>query len=163
MGGVPRQNAPMTEQPYVYGGVRALVELHDKHLRSFVGTWKRASAEGLRLPPTKDQHCATLDAMLRHVLGAARHYLVWVCEQAGLEDPGVAPTPDDVAASPDAYVEHLLGCWDRPLRGLDEKTTDQGEYASAWGTRYCIDGMLEHAVMHPIRHEHQLTRAQAPA
>ena len=30
------------------------------------------------------------------------------------------------------------------------------EYASEWQTRYCIDAMLEHAVMHPIRHRFQL-------
>jgi hypothetical protein len=30
------------------------------------------------------------------------------------------------------------------------------EYPSRWQTRYCIDAMLEHAVMHPIRHAFQL-------
>ena len=29
-------------------------------------------------------------------------------------------------------------------------------YASAWGVDYCIDAMLEHAVMHPLRHTAQL-------
>ena len=29
-------------------------------------------------------------------------------------------------------------------------------YTSNWGVNYCIDAMLEHAVMHPIRHEFQL-------
>ncbi len=30
------------------------------------------------------------------------------------------------------------------------------EYEAPWKIRYCIDAMLEHAVMHPIRHRFQL-------
>jgi hypothetical protein len=30
------------------------------------------------------------------------------------------------------------------------------EYRSRWQTLYSIDAMLEHAVMHPIRHAFQL-------
>ena len=30
------------------------------------------------------------------------------------------------------------------------------EHLSRWKVTYCIDGMLEHAVMHPIRHRVQL-------
>jgi len=32
----------------------------------------------------------------------------------------------------------------------------QPEYLAPWKTKYCIDSMLEHAVMHPIRHHFQL-------
>ena len=57
----------MTES-YVHGGARALVHLHARHLRSFVETWKRAKATAGALPATNDPDCASLDAMLRHVL-----------------------------------------------------------------------------------------------
>ena len=33
---------------------------------------------------------------------------------------------------------------------------DTSEYPSEWQTLYSIDSMLEHAVMHPIRHTFQL-------
>jgi hypothetical protein len=29
-------------------------------------------------------------------------------------------------------------------------------YSSRWGVNYCVDAMLEHAVMHPERHRFQL-------
>jgi hypothetical protein len=39
---------------------------------------------------------------------------------------------------------------------VTDEQLDKGIYPSRWGTEYCIDAMLEHAVMHPIRHEFQL-------
>ena len=146
---------------YVYGGVRALVQLHERHLRSFVGAWTRASADGVVLPPTDDPTCESLNAMLRHVLRAARGYMVWICGSLTLEDPGIREVPDDLDPSLEPYVDHLLDRWDGPLRTLDQRAADQGTYPSSWGTEYCIDAMLEHAVMHPLRHEFQLERARA--
>ncbi len=142
---------------YVYGGVRALVELHATHLRSFVEAWKRASAAGLEMPSTDDEACATLEMLLRHVLGAARGYMVWTCGVLELDDPGIDKVPDELTDL-DTYVDHLLERWDGPLTGLTQKQADRGVYPSSWGTEYCIDAMLEHAVMHPIRHERQLER-----
>lgn len=153
----------MDEEAYVYGGARALVQLHETHLRAFVAAWKRAHAAGLTLPASDDADCSSLGAMLRHVLGAARGYLVWVCECLGLPDPGIAPVPDDVEEALDAYLDHLLARWDGPLYGLDQKTADRATFPSRWGTVYCIDAMLEHAVMHPIRHTLQLERALGEA
>lgn len=153
------------EPRYAHGGARALVTLHARALRSFVVTWRRARAAELVMPATEDPDCATLDAMLRHVLGAARGYMVWMCEQLGFKAPVIEPVPDDVPddveGALEAYVEHLLEGWDGPLVALQPEAADRPAYPSRWGTEYCIDAMLEHAVMHPARHEHQLERLLA--
>ena len=39
---------------------------------------------------------------------------------------------------------------------VSDEQLETPEYPSRWQTRYCIDSMLEHAVMHPIRHAFQL-------
>jgi hypothetical protein len=36
-------------------------------------------------------------------------------------------------------------------------------FPSRWNVHYCIDAMLEHAVMHPIRHTFQLQELLAKA
>ena len=43
-----------------------------------------------------------------------------------------------------------------PLQEIEEKHFHSPCYQSRWGVDYCIDAMLEHAVMHPIRHVFQL-------
>jgi uncharacterized damage-inducible protein DinB len=143
---------------YTSGGARALVLLHERHLRSCVDTWFQAKDAGVTLPETKDPSYESMEEVLRHVLRAARGYMTWICKQLDLPDPGIEPTPeaDVIAEKARDYMEHVLERWRLPLAGVTDAQLDKGIYKSRWGTEYCIDAMLEHAVMHPIRHEFQL-------
>ena len=145
--------------PYRSRAVRAMVLLHEEHLRRFVQTWRLALVVSVTLPPTADPNYASLGALGRHVLIAAGGYLVWTCEVLRLPDPGVRPAPDAIAIVRDAdsYMEHVLERWGaEALREVSDEQLETPEYPSRWRTRYCIDSMLEHAVMHPIRHSFQL-------
>ena len=136
-----------------------MVLLHEEHLRRFVQTWRLAVTTSVSLPPTADPSYSSLGALGRHVLSAAGGYLVWMCEVLTLPDPGVRPTPDATAIvhEADDYIEHVLERWrTAPLRDISDEQLEAPEYPSRWRTRYCIDSMLEHAVMHPIRHAFQL-------
>ncbi|HUI56652.1 MAG TPA: hypothetical protein VLY04_16865 [Bryobacteraceae bacterium] len=82
-----------SDLPYRSRAVRAMVLLHEEHLRRFVQTWRRAMALPVSLPPTADPNYASLGALGRHVLSAAGGYLVWMCEVLRLPDPGVRPAP----------------------------------------------------------------------
>ena len=143
---------------FKYRGARAMILLHEKELRRFVDTWRRAKTSGAKLPKTDDPDYASYDALLRHVLGSSRGYLTWSCEKLGLPDPEVEPAPDVgiVDQRCDQYLAHLLSRWQDPLRDVAGERFDRPEYPSRWGVPYCVDAMLEHAVMHPIRHRFQL-------
>ncbi|MBM3263808.1 MAG: hypothetical protein FJY97_10350 [candidate division Zixibacteria bacterium] len=148
----------MTRDQYLYCGAYALVTLHERHIRSFLHTWKQAADTRLVLPPSGDPNYASLEDLLKHVLRASRGYMVWICEKLSLPDPAIDPPPEtaEIAAKADAYLEHLLERWRAPLTGLTEERAYKPAFTLRWGTDYCIDAMLEHAVMHPVRHEFQL-------
>jgi hypothetical protein len=135
-----------------------MVLLHEEHLRRFVHTWKAALARSVILPPADHPAYASLGALGRHVLSAAGGYMVWMCEMLALPDPGISPAPNaaDIVREADEYLEHVLERWRAPLRDVADDRLETPEYPSRWKTRYCIDAMLEHAVMHPIRHAFQL-------
>jgi len=153
----------MTTSSYQYGGAKALVALHDLHLRRFLDIWRRADNLELELPATSDPSYVSREALLVHVLGCAARYLTWICEQLQLPDPGLEenPNPKDFVARSVVYMEDVLAAWEGPLQGLTEDEADSKAYTSRWGTPYCVDAMLEHAVMHPIRHSHQLEELMA--
>ncbi len=132
--------------------------LHDEQLRHFLDTWKRAKATSVVLPVTDDPAYVSLDTLLRHVLGAARGYMTWMCEMLELPDPQIRVTPDagELSAEADSYMEHVLEKWRAPLQDVPDDRLETPEYPSRWKTKYCIDAMLEHAVMHPVRHAFQL-------
>jgi hypothetical protein len=135
-----------------------LVLLHDEHLRRFFQTWQRARVANVILPVTEDPAYLSLDTLGHHVLRAARGYIVWICEMLQLPEPDIRAAPDASAMSREAesYLEHLLESWGAHLQSVRDGQLDTPEFRSRWNTLYSIDAMLEHAVMHPIRHAFQL-------
>lgn len=143
---------------YKYNGARSLVLLHDKYLRLCIQTWREAKRLNIKLPVTDDEDYISLETLLRHILRAARGYMTWMCDKLNLPDPEIeqAPEPDSVEMKCDEFLSHLLEKWKIPLAEIEEEKFHSPTYTSRWGVDYCIDAMLEHAVMHPIRHEFQL-------
>lgn len=149
----------MPELPnYRYRGARALVSLHDQHLRRFLDTWRIAKLTDVELPQTEDPTYASLETLLGHVLNCARHYMVWMCEVLELPDPEIEEQPEAEAVEDEAevYLEHVLERWRSPLAEVPEERFHRPSHTSKWDVEYCVDAMLEHAAMHPIRHRFQL-------
>lgn len=135
-----------------------MVLLHERCLQEFVQTWRLFKSSGVALPETPDPDYASLDALLRHVLGSARSYMVWMCEKLELADPEIRPVPEQAAIEAEApsYLEHLLDRWKIPLADVPEEAFFDRTHPSKWNVPYCFDAMLEHAILHPIRHTFQL-------
>lgn len=137
---------------------RALVLLQERHLREFVEVWRRARAADLALPDTDDPSYASLDALLKHVLTASRFYVVWTAELLDLDDPAIDRPAEDALddASIDRYLDHLAAGWRSALVHARPEAMESETRGTPWGSTFDADGMLEHAVMHPIRHTLQL-------
>lgn len=148
----------MNDITYKYNGAKALVALHEVHLRSFYKTWLQAKQVGLKLPVTDDPYYKSLDTLLYHLLRSARGYMLWMCKQLNLPDPKIdeAPLPEIVVNKAESYIDYLMDKWKYPLKDVPSELFEDKVYKSNWDVDYCIDAMLEHAVMHPIRHEYQL-------
>ncbi len=153
-----------TLPPYSYRGARAMVILHEQHLRAFLPVWKKAKKLKSPLPKTKDTDYASYDHLLHHVLRAARGYITWMCEKLELPDPGIplAPEADVVAKQAEAFLDLVLEKWRKPLANTEESKF-YVMHKSRWGMDYCVDSMLEHAVVHPIRHIFQLEELMGAA
>lgn len=147
---------------FKYRGARAMVMLHDYHMREFLDTWRAFKASGASLPQTEDTDYVSEYTLLVHALRAARGYMTWMCQQLGLPDPQIRPTPgaDEIEAQAADYLHHVLEQWQKPLVDVEEDRFGE-VYKARWGVDYCIDAMLEHAVMHPIRHTFQLKELMA--
>ena len=141
---------------YRYGGARALVRLHERHLWEFWATWCEARNAGVQLPETQDPNYASLEALLHHVLQSARGYLQWICTQLELPDPGIdrAPLAERAPDEAAAYLGHLLERWRDPLHDVPREAFRKPVQQALTATN--VEAMLEHAVMHPIRHTFQL-------
>ena len=143
---------------YKSRGARALVLLHEKHLRQCLEVWKQAKAASVKLPETDDENYRSLETLLRHILDAAGDYMVGICRDLELPDPEIKPAPSVgvIKTEAESYLEHVLERWRLPpTEVVDERLEPPPELYTP-GMPYWIDAMLEQAVMHPIRHEFQL-------
>ncbi len=142
---------------YKYRGAGALVLLHERYMREFVAVWRIAKVNAIVLPQTDDESYQSLETLLLHPLRSAKSYMDWICEKLELEDPGINEAPElkVVESEADTFVEHLLERWRLPLVHVEAKRFGE-VYTTKWGMPLPIEAMLEHAVMHPIRHTFQL-------
>ena len=143
---------------YASRAARALVLLQEQRMREFVATWRRAITAEIALPTTDDPDYASLDALLRHVVGASRFYVTWVAEKLGLPDPEIRSLPKGPIGDAElgAYLEHLEERWRAALADADPAEMESQSWNAPWGAPFTADGMLEHAVLHPERHAFQL-------
>lgn len=144
---------------YKSRGARALVLLHEHHMRRCVKVWKQAKAANIKLPETDDENYRSLETLLEHILRSAGRYMVSICKNLELPDPDIEPVPDisTIEAEADRYLEHVLDRWRLPLVHVPDEELEPAPETYFPGMPYWIDAMLEHAVMHPIRHTFQLT------
>ncbi len=148
---------------YKYRGARAMVLLHETQMRKCLAAWKEAKVRNIQLPETSDADYQSLETLLSHIFRAARGYMVWMCKQLNLPDPEINAVPllETLEKDADKYLEHILERWRLPLADVEEKAYGPESHLSNWGELFSIDSMLEHAVMHPIRHEFQLRELMA--
>ncbi|MGE5358429.1 MAG: DinB family protein [Bacteroidales bacterium] len=145
--------------------VRACVELHEIELRRFYDTWEAFLTSRVPLPKTDDPSYASAETLGGHVLRAARNYLTWIgdCVQRPVADVDRDDDRVSVARKGRQFLEDVLAAWRRNLQALEDAELAPQTFKSRWGDDYSIEQMLEHAVVHPMRHRIQLERLMAEA
>ena len=144
--------------------VRSMVELHAVEMRGCLATWKRFVAAGKPMPDAHgDADYESPERLIGHVQGAARSYLLWIGEVLERPFTDLELIRDAAIIVPrlDAFMEETLAGWERHLASLEDKELGPMQYKSRWGDPFMIDQMLEHAVVHPMRHRIQLERILA--
>lgn len=145
--------------------VRSLVELHEAELRRFVEVWERFKASGTPMPEAAgDPDYEDPERLATHVAAAARSYMMWISDQLGrpVTDLTLSRDAAEVAPRLSSHVEETLEGWRRHLAGVLDTDLGPTVYTSRWGEPFQIEQMLEHAVVHPMRHRIQLERALTP-
>jgi hypothetical protein len=143
--------------------VRSCLELHESELRRFLETWERFRASGAGLPKSDDPSYESPDHLKGHVLRSARNYLTWIgeCVKRPVADVDLDTDLLSVAGKGRAFMEEVLAAWRRHLAALEDRELAPEMFTSRWGEPYNVEQMLEHAVVHPMRHRIQLERLMA--
>lgn len=144
-------------QIFVSPAVKTLARLHEKHLLLFFNTWQKCKSTNLLLPKTSDLDYNSMDTLLHHVINSSKNYLIWICKNVNIDYSNVSSemflNPNELYTQ--KFIDKLTLLWKNSLTKLTSSDMEK-VFISNWDVKYSIEAMLEHAVMHCIRHEYQL-------
>src|SRR5262245_26475791 len=141
--------------------VRSLVELHEKELRSFFEVWTRFVAADLAMPEAHgDESYENRERLGGHVLMAARGYLTRIGEWVGrpVSDVDDSKDPYEIVGRAAAFTDGVLAAYRRHLAEITDLELEPQVHRTRWGDLMSVENLLEHAVVHPMRHRIQLER-----
>lgn len=141
--------------------VRSLVELHEREMRSFLEVWKRFAAARLAMPEAHgDESYENRERLAGHVLMAARGYLTRIGEWVGrpVSDVDGSQDPYEIVARAPQFTADLLAAYRRHLAAVTDLEVEPQVHRTRSGDLLSVELLLEHAVVHPMRHRIQLER-----
>ena len=141
--------------------VRSLVELHEREMRSFLDAWKRFVAANLPMPESHgDKSYESREHLAGHVLMAARGYLTRIGEWVGrpVTDVDASQEAREIASHAAPFAEEILAAYRRHLAAVTQEELEPQSHRTRWGDLMSVEMLLEHAVVHPMRHRIQLER-----
>lgn len=116
-------------------------------------------------PDTEDESCRSVRAILAHVVAAGYGYAHYLRHHWGLPER----RPPSPASTRDEALDHLRGMVEltaETLEGRWEMSDEEIEAVrieSRWGVVYDLEQLLEHGIVHLLRHRRQIERLTARA
>ena len=147
--------------PFASRAVDSLVELHEREMRSFLVTWDRFVASGLPVPEAHgDESYASRERLGAHVLFAARGYLTRIGEwvERPVTDVDGCQDPGEAVGRAAEFADDVLAAYRRHLATITTAELEAQVHRTRWGELMSVENLLEHAVVHPMRHRLQLER-----
>lgn len=143
-------------------------------LGALMDEYERAAAELARLveripdddftrvvdSETKDEDCRSVQTIMSHVVGAAYGYADYLRAQLAVE----STRPQYRLLSRRESLEQLVAALRYTAETLDGRWEMSAEDISKivvktrWGPVYDAEGLLEHAIVHVLRHRRQIER-----
>ena len=112
---------------------------------------------------TEDESCRSVQTIMTHVVRAGYGYADYIRDQFGIpkSSPSSTHVPHrDVEAQVDAMLDYSAKTLDGRWEMAEDEWVGIG-IDTHWGVRYDLEQLLEHAIVHILRHRRQIERLRA--
>lgn len=149
------------------GGLGAILDEMKKASEEFISVIKNISAEDFVKTAdsqTSDENCRSIQTICRHVIRSGYGYANYIL--TALNIPTNSPNVNEmkIESSNDAVAE-LRGMIDYNLKHLYEMNRESIEekmfsvkFITRWGEEFNFEQILEHAIVHILRHRRQIEK-----
>lgn len=145
------------------GAIGALLDIYEKAIEEFKEVIKDIPADHLTVvvdAETLDESCRSLQSILSHVVHAGFGYATFI---KNLKGSSLTRPVKSFHTTVTAYVEDLSNIFaytQEVLSLFSEEDIYQDDAAlkiqSNWGQIYDVEQMMEHAIVHILRHTRQI-------
>jgi uncharacterized damage-inducible protein DinB len=161
--------------PFEYGVTKGMRKFYRKGaIGALMDEYERAAAELARLveqipdedfvrvvdSETKDEDCRSVQTIMSHVVRAGYGYADYIREQFSIASTRPQPklllrqeSLEQLDAALHYTVQTLDGKWE-----MSDEEISRTVIKSRWGVVYNVEGLLEHAVVHILRHRRQIEK-----
>jgi uncharacterized damage-inducible protein DinB len=148
---------------YRQGAVGALMDEYERaaaELKNIIE--KTSEADYLKIcdDRTDDEDCRSIQTIMSHVVRACYGYANYMRQAFGMDSNVSQPAPteknevlDRLDSAMKYTAETLEGRWQMPDEEINATTIH-----TRWGVTYDLEQMLEHAIVHILRHRRQIEK-----
>ena len=150
-------------ESYREGAVGALMDEYERaawELRRLVGPLAEGDVVRVVDPATEDEDCRSVQSIMSHVVNAGYGYADLLRKSFSIPStrpPKALLSHREFSERLDAVLaytaETLEGRWLMTYEEISGAAIDTG-----WGVRYDVEQLLEHAVVHVLRHRRQIEK-----
>lgn len=111
-------------------------------------------------PDTRDEDCRSIQTIMNHVVRAGYGYSNYIRKEFGID----STKPEFQISNIQEAILHfdrMLEYTVQTLEGRWEMTDDEiskVKIITRWGANYDLENLLEHAIVHILRHRRQIER-----
>jgi uncharacterized damage-inducible protein DinB len=150
---------------YRTGAIGALLDEYEKAISELNVVIKGIPDQQLTFifdPLTKDENCRSLETILSHVVHSGYGYAIKIHNLKGdiLERPAKI-----FHTTIEEYLQdlnHVFSFTENTFKGIKdqelEQLDDSKKIKMAWGQLYDIEQLMEHAIVHILRHRRQIEK-----
>ena len=157
----------MNSSAYRAGGLGAIMDEYQKAIAEYVRVLSMISyAEFVETvdPKTEDEHCRSIETITRHIIRSGYAYAGYVLQ--ALKIPAYVPDSDKILIdSIEDAIREVYNMFDFNVsslydanRELVDSSLGTIRFMARWGGEYSVEQMLEHAIVHILRHRRQISR-----
>ena len=147
------------------GAIGALLDEYENAIQALQAVTKTISQEELITivdPTTNDEDCKSIQTILTHVVRSGYWYTQEIRKSQG---EALGPPRHQVFDTIEQYIKALDGLMtaniqlfeDYPTIPLETLGTD-GKMLVSWKQHYDVEQLMEHAIVHILRHRRQIER-----
>lgn len=147
------------------GSVKALLDEYKRAIDELIRVIKPVNGKDLNIiidPETDDADCRSIQTILTHIVHSGYGYTIYMGN--AIENNRIRPEKEKLN-NVDQYIIQLKTMFsyfesffkDNPA--LEIQQTDSARKITVnWGQQYDIEQMMEHAIVHILRHRRQIER-----